>query len=116
MSNSTVGDIPLVSTITVNPGRMRSCPAVTDVTRTRLCHYSRLCREVSDMSGQNPLAAPSDRPAGLFLEPVMRLAPEPVRAVSHHPQPAPEEHLCTCGRIREACVHDEVRALWSEAG
>ena len=32
----------------------------------------------------------------------------------HHAQRAPDEHLCTCGRIREVCVRDEVRALWHE--
>jgi hypothetical protein len=32
----------------------------------------------------------------------------------HHPQPAPDEHLCTCGRQRADCVRDAVRDLWSE--
>jgi hypothetical protein len=31
----------------------------------------------------------------------------------HHARPAPEEHLCTCGRLREDCVRSTVRALWS---
>src|SRR5215467_8988757 len=30
----------------------------------------------------------------------------------HHARPAPDDHRCTCGRIREACVRDEVRAFW----
>ncbi len=30
----------------------------------------------------------------------------------HRRRPAPEEHLCTCGRPREDCVRDAVRALW----
>jgi len=30
----------------------------------------------------------------------------------HHTREAPEEHMCTCGRVREVCVRDEVRALW----
>jgi hypothetical protein len=31
----------------------------------------------------------------------------------HHPRRRPEEHLCTCGRLREECVRGHVRALWS---
>lgn len=31
----------------------------------------------------------------------------------HHPQDEPMDHLCTCGKVREACVHDEIRALWT---
>jgi hypothetical protein len=51
-------------------------------------------------------------PAALFLEPAPGLSvgqslPE------HHPQPAPSDHMCTCGKVREACVHDEIRAFWS---
>ena len=43
------------------------------------------------------------------------LIPEPAtmsRSV-HHAQPAPADHLCACGKIREACVHDEIRALFA---
>jgi len=32
--------------------------------------------------------------------------------VVHRPRPAPDNHLCTCGRAREDCVRDLVRALW----
>jgi hypothetical protein len=40
--------------------------------------------------------------------------PEPPRlSVAHRAQPAPADHLCTCGKIREACVHDEIRALFA---
>jgi len=31
----------------------------------------------------------------------------------HHPRGAPTEHLCTCGRLREDCVREAVRAVWS---
>ena len=30
----------------------------------------------------------------------------------HRRRIAPAEHRCTCGKIREACVCDEIRALW----
>jgi len=30
----------------------------------------------------------------------------------HRPRPAPDTHLCTCGRLREACVRRTIRALW----
>jgi hypothetical protein len=56
---------------------------------------------------------------GMFLEPSDGLhgpsIPEPPRlsVAEHHSQPAPADHLCTCGKIREACVHDEVRAMWA---
>ncbi len=51
---------------------------------------------------------------GLFLEPTaprssMPSAPPPP---PHHPQAKPQDHMCTCGKVREACVHDEIRALW----
>jgi hypothetical protein len=39
---------------------------------------------------------------------------EPASAVQHHPQPAPDEHLCACGRLRADCVREAVRGLWSE--
>jgi len=48
----------------------------------------------------------------LFLAPVMPPGTGPATA-THHPQPAPAAYMCTCGKVREACVHDEVRALWS---
>jgi hypothetical protein len=34
-------------------------------------------------------------------------------AEKHHPQRRPNGHLCTCGKLREQCVRDRVRALWS---
>jgi hypothetical protein len=37
----------------------------------------------------------------------------PTPSVVHRAQPAPADHLCTCGKIREACVHDEIRALFA---
>jgi hypothetical protein len=57
-------------------------------------------------------AAPIPQPPGLFLEP---MAPPEVTtaSVEHHPQPEPSAHLCTCGKVREACVRNEVRAFWS---
>ena len=33
--------------------------------------------------------------------------------ITHRCRPAPEEHLCTCGKIREICVRECVRALWT---
>jgi len=30
----------------------------------------------------------------------------------HRPQPEPTEFRCTCGRLREACLHDVIIALW----
>ncbi|NUR74402.1 MAG: hypothetical protein HOU81_26630 [Hamadaea sp.] len=33
--------------------------------------------------------------------------------VGHHARKRPHEHLCTCGRLREDCVRDTVRAVWS---
>ncbi|GIG00642.1 hypothetical protein Cci01nite_57350 [Catellatospora citrea] len=30
----------------------------------------------------------------------------------HHRQPEPDEHLCTCGRLRDDCVRDTIRDLW----
>jgi hypothetical protein len=33
--------------------------------------------------------------------------------IAHHARPAPADHLCTCGKIREACVNDEIRALFA---
>lgn len=34
-------------------------------------------------------------------------------AVEHHRLPEPDEHLCSCGRLREDCVRDAVRTMWS---
>jgi len=34
--------------------------------------------------------------------------------VGHHPRKPPHEHLCACGKLREECVRDTVRSLWSE--
>ncbi|GAA1749928.1 hypothetical protein [Luedemannella helvata] len=34
-------------------------------------------------------------------------------APAHRCRAAPEEHLCSCGRLREDCVRDTVRAVWS---
>ena len=32
--------------------------------------------------------------------------------VTHRRREAPDEHLCTCGHPREACVSDTIRELW----
>lgn len=48
----------------------------------------------------------------LFLEPTMSAAGPAEGPGEHHPRPKPADHMCTCGKVREACVHDEVRALW----
>lgn len=32
---------------------------------------------------------------------------------AHHLGRRPNDHLCTCGRLREECVRDRVRALWT---
>jgi hypothetical protein len=34
-------------------------------------------------------------------------------ATEHHLGRKPDDHLCTCGRLREECVRDRVRALWA---
>jgi hypothetical protein len=56
---------------------------------------------------------PIPQPPGLFLEPADRPAVAMGASVKHHPQAEPAAHLCTCGKVREACVHDEIRAFWS---
>jgi hypothetical protein len=61
------------------------------------------------MSNQS---APLSDGEPLFLAPVMPAGALPPPA-AHHPQPEPSAYMCTCGKVREACVHDEVRALWS---
>jgi len=30
----------------------------------------------------------------------------------HRRREAPEDHLCTCGKLRETCVQECVRAIW----
>jgi hypothetical protein len=40
-------------------------------------------------------------------------AVEPGTGSPHRPQPAPREYRCTCGRLREACLHDAVADLWA---
>ena len=35
--------------------------------------------------------------------------------VTHRRRDAPDDHLCTCGRPREACVSDTIRELWHHA-
>jgi hypothetical protein len=68
------------------------------------------------MSNQN--AAPLSS-ADLFLEPVAGPASTAVGsrpALTHRPSPKPAEYMCTCGKVREACVHDEIRALWGAVG
>lgn len=68
------------------------------------------------MSNQNAPPPGMGADADLFLEPVASERPAPVTApVAHHPQDKPQDHMCTCGKVREACVHDEIRALWSAA-
>jgi hypothetical protein len=32
--------------------------------------------------------------------------------VTHGRREPPDDHLCTCGRLREACVSDTIRDLW----
>ncbi|MFI5907107.1 hypothetical protein [Dactylosporangium sp. NPDC051541] len=32
--------------------------------------------------------------------------------VTHRRRDDPDGHLCTCGRLREACVSDTIRELW----
>lgn len=34
-------------------------------------------------------------------------------AGEHHRQPTPDDHLCTCGRLRDDCVRDSIRDLWN---
>ena len=37
---------------------------------------------------------------------------QPALVEKHHPR-RPNDQLCTCGKLREECVRDRVRALWS---
>jgi hypothetical protein len=62
------------------------------------------------MSNQNMAPLPG---ADLFLEPAAGPLIEAPAPSVHHPLPKPADHMCTCGKVREACVHDEIRALWS---
>jgi hypothetical protein len=48
----------------------------------------------------------------MFLAPATLPAATAAGPKEHHPRPDPTAYLCTCGKIREACVHDEVRELW----
>jgi hypothetical protein len=68
------------------------------------------------MSNRN-MAAPLSN-ASLFLEPAAGplAEPSPPAMVIHHPKPEPADYMCTCGRLREACVHEEIRALWGSVG
>lgn len=36
-----------------------------------------------------------------------------VKTTVHHARPAPEDHLCTCGKLREECVRSTVRTVWA---
>lgn len=45
---------------------------------------------------------PAEKPSG---------ATKPT-TTGHRPQDGPDDHLCSCGRLRERCVRDTVRALW----
>jgi|GEM_PF-3771029 len=58
--------------------------------------------------GHGALAETGENPHGPSI-------PEPptMSGLVHRAQPAPADHLCTCGKIREACVHDEIRALFA---
>jgi hypothetical protein len=42
-----------------------------------------------------------------------RDGPHRSRGSGHRPRPAPEQHRCSCGRLRDQCVRDVVRRLWS---
>ncbi len=67
------------------------------------------------MSNQN-MAAPLSS-ANLFLEPAAGpLSDPPQPVMAHHPKPGQAGYMCTCGKVREACVHDEIRALWGSVG
>jgi hypothetical protein len=52
-------------------------------------------------------------PTTLLTDPP-RPAPEAATGATagHRRRPAPDDHLCGCGRLRESCVRDRVRALW----
>lgn len=51
-----------------------------------------------------------DPPVGVD---VAAVEPPTDETAAHHRRKAPHEHLCTCGRLREDCVRDTVRAVWS---
>ncbi|MBV1848775.1 hypothetical protein [Catellatospora tritici] len=37
----------------------------------------------------------------------------PTAVAEHHRRPAPDDHLCTCGQLRDDCVRDTIRTLWN---
>ena len=39
-------------------------------------------------------------------------AQDPGRA-GHHPRGRPAYHRCSCGKLREKCLRDRIRALWA---
>ncbi|MBB5869763.1 hypothetical protein F4553_003142 [Allocatelliglobosispora scoriae] len=59
------------------------------------------------MSAQLTSALPTDAPTGTDDD--AAAAPDG----QHHPLAEPDEHQCSCGRLREECVRDTVRSLWS---
>ena len=58
------------------------------------------------MSGKLTPDLPTSAPAGTDGDAVSAPARE------HHQLAAPDEHQCSCGRLREECVRDTVRTLW----
>ena len=63
--------------------------------------------QVAPLFGHASSVEPTEIPHGPSI-------PEPPPlAAAHRARPAPADHRCTCGKIREACVHDEIRALFA---
>ena len=96
--------------------RPREQKSVNDVTQWRGRRGNvGTYREVSDMPpqgtplfGHGSLIESTENPHGPSIP-----EPPPMSGVVHRAQPAPADHLCACGKIREACVNDEVRALFA---
>ncbi len=42
-------------------------------------------------------------------EPVVRAEP----VAGHRRRSAPDDHLCTCGKLRDQCLREAIHLLWS---
>ena len=51
-----------------------------------------------------------DNMTGMTAKTLQRPATE--KPIAHRVMAAPNEHLCACGKLREHCVRETVRAMW----
>jgi hypothetical protein len=73
---------------------------------------SNQCARPADISSPAKGAHPNALAAGLPSAAAPHLSAVTAAPRIHRPQPAPLTHRCTCGRLREACLHDCILALW----